>query len=357
MTMKKSLIAIAVSSAFVAPMAAQADAGAYGRVNVGIANVNDEGVGTYGMDEGLGMMNVSSRFGFAGSEDLGNGLSAIYKYELAVDATQASTQTADRLSYVGLEGDFGQLKLGRVWSAWYDYLGWNTDRSQFWGGTGYYGYGGGFTGTNLNIGPTTRASDTVKYTYGGGGYSSDPFTFTLEANMNPVSAGGNAEGDAFGGGQADPQAFDLITAAAQGTFGMFTVNGAYRTAQSNDTSVNAEPSQIGIGGRVDLGPAFVGVNFTTTDPDANNAPEPSMFEVLGTYDFGNGLSAQLSVSQLDADQNNGANDTTGMFAQVNKALSSRTNVYAEFNTVDIDGGTGGTDVTPQLIMVGIGHSF
>jgi predicted porin len=360
MTMKKSLIALAVTGALAAPLSASA-AEVYGRVNLGIQSVNDDGVAVYGQDEGLGMKNVSSRFGVQGDEDLGNGLTAIYKYEFSVNARNAGGFAANnRLSYLGLEGDFGTLKLGRVWSAWYNYLGWNTDRSQFWGGPGYYGY----PTFGYNVGPTTRSSNTVQYTFGGGGYSSDPFTFTVETQMDPTSAGGRADGaslgtDVDGDGntdEADPTSFDTITAAAQGTFGPVSINGAYRQAYSDNNAVDAEPSQLGVGARFNTGPFYLGGSFITTDPDVNGASEPEMVEVLGTYDFGNGLSTQLSVSEFDADTANDAGNVTGVFAQVNMAVSSRTNVYTELQRLDVDGGSG-SDTTPQVLLVGLGHSF
>jgi len=373
MTMTKSLIALAVTGAFVAPMSASA-AEVYGRVNLGIQSVNDDGVAVYGQDEGLGMKNVSSRFGVQGDEDLGNGLTAIYKYEFSVNARNAGGFAANnRLSYVGLEGDFGTLKLGRVWSAWYNYLGWNTDRSQFWGGTGYYGYQGGNTfrpGANsrFTTAPAnTRASNTVQYTFGGGGYSSDPFTFTVETQMDPTAtaAGGSADGaslgtDLDGDGntdEADPTSFDTITAAAQGTFGPVSINGAYRQAYSDNNAVDAEPNQLGVGARFNSGPFYLGGSYITTDPDVNGGSEPDMVEVLGTYDFGNGLSTQLSVSQYDDDNQDDQGNTTGVYALVNMAVSSRTNVYTEFQRLDVDGGNNNPDTTPRVLLVGLGHSF
>ncbi|MEX1181564.1 MAG: porin, partial [Cucumibacter sp.] len=98
----------------------------YGRVNVGIQHVNDEGVGTYGQDEGFGLFDVSSRVGVQGEHEVNDDLTAMYRYEFAVDATDATIDDGDRLSWVGLEGDFGRFKAGRMWSAWYEYLGWNT---------------------------------------------------------------------------------------------------------------------------------------------------------------------------------------------------------------------------------------
>ncbi|MEX2576145.1 MAG: porin [Halofilum sp. (in: g-proteobacteria)] len=339
----------------------------YGRVNVGIQHVNDEGVGTYGQDEGFGLFDVSSRVGVQGEHEVNDDLTAMYRYEFAVDATDATIDDGDRLSWVGLEGDFGRFKAGRMWSAWYEYLGWNTDRSQFWGGTGYYGYG---ATQFFNVGPTTRSSDTVQYTFGGGGYSDDPFTFSVEARMAGDSAGASAEGDAvedvdldFDGTEtteevtADPQAFDVVTLAAQSTLGGISVNAAFRQTQSNYEEQDIEPSQAGIGLRWGSGPLYVGGSYIVTDRDDGSASDsPSMVEVLASYDFGDGLSTQLSTSRLDNDTANDAGDTTGFFALVDHQMTEQLNAYVELQLLDAKG-EAGDDNTPQVVLTGMGYSF
>jgi predicted porin len=365
------------------PLAAQAQeeeddgalAGAYGRVNVGIQHVNDDGVGTYfnadeQLDEGMGLMDVDSRFGFKGDHELNDDLTALYQFEFAVDATSADIDDNDRLSWVGLEGDFGRLKAGRMWSSWYTYLGYNTDRSQFWGGPGYYGYPA--FGFNAGM-PTTRVSDTIQYTYGGGGYSTDPFTFTVETTMDADSACGTAKGSTVTvnantfacnpssnstGATSDPANFDIVTLAGQGTVGNVSVNAALRQSQANFEEETAEPSQYGVGVRWNNGPLYIGGSYIATDQDTGQSGEnPSMVEVLSTYDFGGGLSGQLSVSQLDNDMPNSQGDTTGFFALVSQNLTDKLNVYGEIQRLDVDGGNSGPDTSPQVILVGMGYSF
>ena len=56
----------------------------------------------------------SSRLGFKGSENLGNGQSAVWQYEFGVNAADGPTVggTRNRLSYVGLQGGWGQFTIG-----------------------------------------------------------------------------------------------------------------------------------------------------------------------------------------------------------------------------------------------------
>ncbi|MBV5273747.1 MAG: porin [Lamprocystis purpurea] len=76
----------------------------------------------WGMDQSS--FGPGSRVGVRGSEDLGNGLKAVYQIELGVDITNATRDTniangnrangfAFRNTFVGLAGDWGTLLLGR----------------------------------------------------------------------------------------------------------------------------------------------------------------------------------------------------------------------------------------------------
>ena len=370
MNMKKSLTALAVAAGLGAPFVAVADADVYGSVRIAALSVNDDAVAQTGVDEGVGLFSPASRLGFRGEEDIG-GLTAFAHYELGINATSMSIAGSDRLSYVGLRGAFGEVQGGRVWSAWYDYIGWTTDRSWFWGGTGYYGYTHSAVGAlgiqGVNVGPTTRSSNTLKYTYGAGGYGTDPFTFSVEAQMDGSANNGVADGTTIGtttGGSAiesDSQLFDILTVAGQGTFGDFTVGLAHRVTNNATDPSGSEPSQTAVSFRWDpSAPFYIGAIYSQADRDISGSGDsPSFFEVLGTMDFGGGLSGQLGLSTSDMDLagTNGAGDTDGVFLQLNQALSSRTNVFGELQSLSIDGGNVGDDEDPMLLMVGMEHSF
>ena len=74
--MNKTLIAAAVSTALMAPVAAQADVTLYGRIHNGIAFVDTDGA-----DSTTDLNSGGSRFGIKASSDLGNGLTASAHYE------------------------------------------------------------------------------------------------------------------------------------------------------------------------------------------------------------------------------------------------------------------------------------
>jgi len=119
--MKKSLIALAVLAASGAAMA-QSSVSLFGIIDTGIgyidnatpANGNKWGVGTSG--------NATSRIGFRGVEDLGGGLKAGFWLEGEVfgDDGNAGGLNFKRRSTVGLEGNFGEVRLGRDQVAGYN---------------------------------------------------------------------------------------------------------------------------------------------------------------------------------------------------------------------------------------------
>ncbi len=78
-------------------------------------------------------MDGGSRWGIKGSHDLGDGLSATYRFEHKFSTENASLGGGGRLANIGLSGGFGSLTLGQVWSASYNATGAITDNSLLWG--------------------------------------------------------------------------------------------------------------------------------------------------------------------------------------------------------------------------------
>jgi predicted porin len=116
--MKKAL-ALAIAAAVAAPMAVSAEVVIYGKAHV---SIDGRDVGDKDFDNALDDMVVSSRasrLGFKGSEDLGNGLKAIFQYEMTYSGLDGPGQVTPsgvgsaRNSYIGLAGGFGTFLVGR----------------------------------------------------------------------------------------------------------------------------------------------------------------------------------------------------------------------------------------------------
>lgn len=111
--MKKLLLAAAIAAAL--PLAAHADVTIYGSVRIGVDSLKSADTGFKSV---TGVDDFSSRLGFKGSEDLGNGLKAIWQVENGMRLDGVATggsgtgTFANRQSFLGVEGAFGKLRLG-----------------------------------------------------------------------------------------------------------------------------------------------------------------------------------------------------------------------------------------------------
>ena len=132
--MKKSLLALAALAAAGAA-SAQSSVTLYGVADIsgGYKEVNDNGAKTKTTGANVGNLG-DSRIGIKGSEDLGNGLKAVFNYEWQIDGAHGNLDSGNgiksdhsgfdgkalnngyangtREAFVGLEGNFGQVRVG-----------------------------------------------------------------------------------------------------------------------------------------------------------------------------------------------------------------------------------------------------
>ena len=126
--MKKSLVALAVLAASGASFA-QSSVTLYGLLDIwgGTLKTTDGVTGASLTNTVLESGGVNgSRWGVKGSEDLGGGLKAIFNLEqgLKLDTGAATAgQAFSRQAYVGFAGGFGEVKLGKPWTAYDDVSG------------------------------------------------------------------------------------------------------------------------------------------------------------------------------------------------------------------------------------------
>jgi GBP family porin len=165
--MKKSLFAIALLSTAAGLASAQSNVTIYGILDMGIdydsgktGNVASGTTRKWSVNSG---QTSGSRLGFKGSEDLGNGLSAIFALESGINADDGTLAYGGRLfgrqSWVGLNGNFGSVKLGRQLTTTFLALQTIDPFTTNSAGDGQraYGYGLG------KIDPISRADNSVIY--------------------------------------------------------------------------------------------------------------------------------------------------------------------------------------------------
>ncbi|TSE35778.1 porin [Tepidimonas charontis] len=115
--MKKTLIALAVLAASGAAMA-QSSVTLYGVADMVIHK--DKGQPTKLKSDGVSF----SHWGIKGEEDLGGGLKAGFLYEQAIALDNGAAGPGfDRQTYLSLSGGFGEIKLGKIWTAYDDISG------------------------------------------------------------------------------------------------------------------------------------------------------------------------------------------------------------------------------------------
>ncbi|RYE89368.1 MAG: porin, partial [Oxalobacteraceae bacterium] len=170
--MTKSALALAVLAALSLNNSAQAQSNVqvYGLIDAGVEAVNHAGPNDGGMVRVISGGKNTSRWGLRGSEDLGDGLKAVFNLEggILLDTGAADGALFRRQANVGLEGRFGRVVIGRSFTTTYDLvikfdpLGFAPNYS--WATTG------AATGPS-KYGMTTAFDNLVKYSGSTGNFS------------------------------------------------------------------------------------------------------------------------------------------------------------------------------------------
>ena len=216
--MKKTLIALAAVAATGVAFA-QSSVTIYGKVEAGLQKMNGDS---------LKMTNIhGSRLGFRGAEDLGGGLQAKFQIEhrfspdTGMDATYspggtnpttgvvtpASSTFWNGMSTVGLAGSFGEIRLGRYYSA--NFLGANNKPDPFGGdGAGelrgigmqtthvrtanIIHYSGSFSGVNVAVSTGLKEGAAKAHNSFAVGYANGPLDVGVGADKDAGSDVTNA---------------------------------------------------------------------------------------------------------------------------------------------------------------------
>jgi len=320
--MKKTAITLAVAAALAASAAVQAETTLYGSARVSVDYVTQDLRDTLEDEELDGVWDVfnnSSRLGIRGSEDLGNGLSAIYQYEFGVNVTDcgntAGCFNANRPKLVGLKGGFGTVAIGTQWSPYYNVVGitdvFNSSKS-------FVNYLGPF-----------RLSNTVAYV-------SPSFAgFEVQAALVMDAATVNED--------------DIDAWNVSGLYknGPFTAGATYLAIEGDD---DVETDQWGVGLGYTGGNLGVALSYENADED-----DVDLNDIYGvvSYSFGaNIIRAAYGWNELEVDEGDEAEvDHYLLGYQYN--FSQRTRVWVEYIGFDGEGDAGDQDA----ISVGMRHDF
>ena len=338
--MNKKFLSLAVAAAMAAPMAAQAqDVTIYGLAHVAISSYDVEAGDNAGNDY-WDIASHQSRLGIKGSEDLGNGLKAIFKIEWQVSMADDGANSAQvgatgegafrnmRNSYVGLAGDWGTVLLGRHDTP---YKMSRIKLDLFGGQLGDYnnnGTGGAAPGGEVAF-ADVRSDNTIVYV------SPNMNGFTLAAAA--VNTGSATTTVAAATGTSANDLAEGVSVAAMYSNGPFFASVGYEDLSDNmmgavGTNNGQEKVSLGLGYTANN----FHVGFVYEDQDINGANNDNERMMLnGSYTFGNNV-VKAQWMELDAQAANGDVDKWAIGLDHN--MSKRTKVYAVYADSDTQNG-------------------
>jgi len=307
--MKKRFLVAAVAATLVSPLAANAAATVYGNVHVSINSFDSA--------DNLDMSSNTSSVGVKGKEDLGGGMTALYKIEFQVDPTERATNITDRDQWVGLKGAMGTVKFGTM-SNNYKQTGSKVDPMYR---TALEGRGFMKTQSNMHSGAGEsrgRMTNTVQFT--------SPKMSGVQAVFNTTISGNDDEtlglGVRYTGTKNLLAYFDYLDTSAM-------------QAGSLDAAIK-------VGGKYKMDALTVGVQYEAVE-DAGVQGD-TMF-VSANYKMNDNDNVAFTLGDNDTDD-------MGFALMYNHKMSKRTNVYAGY------GDNASTDANDdQLTTFGIRHKF
>jgi len=332
--MNKKIIAAAIAASFVAAPAI-AEPTVYGKLRQSVDFVD------MGTTDEVQIRDKSSRLGIKGSEDLGNGLKAIYKMEFNVKASETGSNgtghvngstaiTANRNQYVGLAGDFGTVLVGRH----------DAPNNMAWSKNNVFGDTvADLKGSN---GPLEweRIDGTVAYV-------SPSFSgLTFAAAIVPDETTYNPTG---GDGLAD----HYSVAAMYSNGGLYAALGHLAL---DVTGADVDETVLAVNYAMD---AFkVGVTYEMAETGTNN--DVDTLQLFGTYTMGNNV-LKAQWWDMDADAVNG--DADGWAIGLDHNFSKRTQAQLTYVDVDADSAAvrdaykGSTLKDGDIFSIGLNHNF
>lgn len=325
--MKKSLIALAVLGSIAGVAQAQSTVTLYGIADVWVGSTKSGLTGKSTTVLNSGGFN-GSRFGLKGSEDLGGGLKAVFKLEQGFNVdtgTQSIPGSAfGRQSYVGLEGGFGSVTFGNVWSSMDDIIG---------NGNGAFDTGGfsPLYSMDRSVHATyqDRPRNAIKYTSPDFGGISAGFTYGLDESAT-----------------AKTDFTDFNVAYAGGPIG---VSLGYQVLNAvTDTKLTL------LNGSYDLGVAKLLANYGQVK---TGAAKSTSVQIGADVPLGAALTLSGSFAQTKDNATLGDGKRTGFGLAAKYSLSKRTFVYAGLNNVEEKDGAGVKIDKFNLYAVGMQHSF
>lgn len=247
--MQKKLIALALASLSSAAFADATNVTIYGVADAtfDVIRVSDNGNNTPNFNR---VSTNGSHIGFRGTENLGNGLSAIFQFESEANFDQNSSLGLNRDSFVGLTGGFGKIMLGTIAGPSFN-LAANLD---------------------VNTGDNISNNTAILGKLGG---------------MDATTALANGQRSISSGSTWDTR-FQNAVAYVSPSFSGLQATGVYVANETKNEIPNAEikPSLFDLGLTYTNGPIMVGTTYARQRDSGVADEKDTEFRIGGMYDFG-----------------------------------------------------------------------
>jgi predicted porin len=360
--MQKKLIALAITAAF-ASAPAFADTAAYGLVDAGFGGVTNTATTTAGVSSKTGQsgiafsQNQTSRVGIKSSEDLGNGMKAIYQLEMGLSSNPASdaqfgkttiggtsagfsTNSAigvDRILTAGL--DFGQgtsLTIGKMGSPL---------RSIVYGNDAMYG-------ANL-VGNLVTMDSSL---------TSRVIAADLAQNFGAVTATvGLLDNTTTADGTPDVKHGNGFEATAVYKQDALSVSGGYRSTKDNSALATNEitTKDMILAANFDFGVAKLYGQFAQVKADQQvGASDKKTYETVGVnMPFTSTLAGYVELGTGKHDTGNDSPKYSAFAVGAKYDLSKSTWVYAHVGSAKSDQTTLTAGSKVDQYAIGLLHSF
>ncbi len=327
--MKKRFLVAAIAATLVSPLAAYANATVYGNAHVSIDSKDSD-------VDGPNMNSNTSSIGVKGKEDLGGGMTALFKIEFQVDVDDrnkgdAASSLTDRDQWVGLKSGMGTVKLGTM-SNNYKQMGGKIDpmyRTQL--------EGRGMLGMQSKL-------------HGGAGQNGGRSTNTIQF-ISPMMGGVQAVFNTTFSGTKDETMGLGIRYTAKNIVAYFDYLDVQQAGGNNSiAAVGTSEAAFKVGGAYTMDALTLGLQYES----AEDVVGSNITFVSANYQMNDNDNVALSLGDVDRKDN--ASTDMGYAVMYNHNMSKRTNVYAGYgdNASTGDGVTGNDD---QVITAGIRHKF
>ena len=319
--MKKTLLALAIAGAWVGAAQAQSTVTLYGLIDTYVEATSLNGKSTNPKLSAGGLN--GPRWGMTGSEDLGGGLKAIFTLEGGFNSDNGTLGQGGRIfgrqGFVGLEGGFGSLKLGRQYAPVF-----YTQADSDIDGYTTFSIPGNSFGLDANM---LRQDNQIRYTTPKlGGVAALMFSY----------APGEVAGNSTTG--------RLLGANISAGFGPATLVAGYHKNNVNSATVDSN-TEYAIGGNMKFGAFGVAANYTNFKLDNKTAADVTTKQWSLGANYTAGSFIMLGqYGETKNDLNHGKEKSWLLGADYN--LSKRTTIYGRWAQTTDDGKAAGTGATP-----------